>query len=137
MISPLVPIPLSNGEVAFESQLVPSFTAIPDGCIQWTDGACSICDVIEGRPANCRKANERCQFTKCMPFCAKFEDVYQSPQHCKNWFDGCNRCMMQEHRELFVSEVNGQRFERVTYGPMGGCTRMFCQQKDRPKCTNF
>merc|ERR1712048_577102 len=45
------------------------------------------------------------------------------PKGCKNWFDGCNHCIIKDGKEL-------------------GCTKMFCGQmydgpKKKPFCTVF
>ena len=106
LLSPLIPLMLSGGEVAFESGVVPSFTAIPEDCIQWSD-ACTVCEVSNGRPVNCKRANAECKFTKCLPFCSKFRDIYKARENCINWYDGCNNCMMMENRIRFVSETTG------------------------------
>lgn len=106
---------------------------IPKDCLVWTNG-CNDCQVKDGKVVECTK--KHCEFSKCLPFCKKYDTIAKPPENCLSWYDGCNRCRFLSKEVLYQSTATGQTFglRPKANANLAMCTRMFCYEKKDQKC---
>jgi len=117
-------------EIAFEGECAEDIQRACEGLDgNWIDEAkeCTsiskeACENLGGNFNECASAcrndpDAQICTAQCVLVC-EFSDSQAIPADCTSWFDGCNNC--------FVAD-----------GQIGGCTKMYCEIMEEPKCLEF
>ena len=86
---------------------VPGAPIIPSDCTIWVNG-CTSCAVQNGKVIFC--GPEKCEFTKCLPYCQKYISDMKQSDNCRTFYDGCNNCRKGKTEKKYKAVVSGTIF---------------------------